>query len=590
MDYFRKKLTLCLLIVAAALLGIKCSPPTTAGTATETENVVGKLYQPDGTTPAVGVRVHIRPKKTLADTSGIGLSKRLAVLAATDSVVTDSAGRYAFGTTLDTGTYVIEATSGNDAVLIDSVAVTSKDSTDSLAPDTLKPAGALKGVIKLSEGGDPRKVFVLAFGIDRFAKVSIDGSFKFAGLAEAAYDLRLISSLDNYGVLDTVGVKVRSADTTNLDTISLPFTGIPTPKNVRISYDTLKQIVTLMWGKADTALVKSYNVYRRNVDSNTVAVRINTSPVVDTVYRDSTGVQDQTYEYRVAAMDKNATEGTKSAGMSVKVVGAFVVLQTYGKGQGSSQEQFVGLRAVAVDKNGNVYCVDDGNSRIQKFDSTGNFLLQWGTQGSSNGQFDRPMDIDIDSLGNIYIVDSQNQRIQKFDSSGNFIAMFGSSFNLPYSLAVHNGLLYVGEWNGQKVKKFDLDGNLIKEFSVPGAVHGISASDSAIFVIVNDKRLLKYSTEGALLDTIYTTGQYKQENGYMNDIQINGVFYDPIKDIYYLSDGTNKGFFGVDSSGNIVLQTKLEDLPDEVPQDIYLSHNGIYVALNSGFVQKYRNR
>lgn len=297
------------------------------GAETGNARIVGRLYQPGGKMPAAGVRMYIRSDTSLADTSGAGLFKKLA---ATDSVVTDSTGRFAFvGTTLNTGTtYVITGASGNNAVLIDSVAVKNKTLTDTLAPDTLKPAGAIKGVIKLSEGGDPRKVFVLAFGIDRFAHVNADGSFKFQGLAEAAYDLRLISGLDNYGVLDTFGVPVGSADTTNLDTISLPFTGIPTPKNVKISYDTLKQIVTLTWSKADTALVKSYNIYRRNVDSNTVAVRINGSPVVDTVYRDSTGMQDQTYEYRVAAVNKNATEGVQSTGVSVTAVSVFYVANT----------------------------------------------------------------------------------------------------------------------------------------------------------------------------------------------------------------------------------------------------------------------
>jgi hypothetical protein len=311
----------CLLLAGCGLLATRCSSPTKiAGNSSQTPNaVVGILYQPDGKTPATGVRVHIRPQKTLADTFGTGLSKRLAVLAATDSVVTDSAGRYAFDTTLDTGTYVVEAASGNNAVLIDSVTVKNKAATDTLAPDTLKPAGALKGVIKLSEGGDPRKVFVLAFGIDRFAKVNADGSFKFAGLAEAAYDLRLISSLDNYGVLDTVGVSVRSGDTTDLDTIRLPFTGIPTPKNVRISYDTLKQIVTLTWNKADTGLVKGYNVYRKYQSPDSNFVKLNNGILLDTFFLDTNAQLDQSYDYFVRALDTNMNEGLNSQITTVKI-------------------------------------------------------------------------------------------------------------------------------------------------------------------------------------------------------------------------------------------------------------------------------
>ena len=196
----------------------------------------------------MGVRVVIRPRTTLADTSRLGLSKRMADTA---SAVTDASGRFVIDS-IDTGTYVIEAASGNNAVFIDSVVVKRTDSTLNLPPDTLKPAGAIKGVIRLSEGGDPRKVFVLAFGVDRFAGVEADGRFRFQGLAEASYRLRIISTLDNYGVVDTV-TTVRSADTTDLDTIELPFTGIPTVKGLTLIYDRLRQIVTLRWNRADTA-------------------------------------------------------------------------------------------------------------------------------------------------------------------------------------------------------------------------------------------------------------------------------------------------------------------------------------------------
>jgi hypothetical protein len=365
-----------LLLTLTFLCCVK-SPITNNGTGstTETAMVRGMLYLPDGKTPASGVRVHICPKNSLADTSGTGLSKRAAVLSATDSVVTDSAGRYAFDTTLDTGTYVIAGASGNNAVLIDSVPVKSKDTTVILPPDTLKPVGALKGVIRLSEGGDPRKVFILVFGVDRFARVDTSGYFKITGLAEGKYDLRLISSLDNYGVLDTNAVPIRSADTTDLDTISLPFTGIPTPKNVSLSYDTLKQIVTLVWSKADTALVKSYSVYRRNVGSNTVAVRINLSPVADTVYRDSTGVQDQTYEYVVAAVNSANMEGTKSAAVSASVSSAFKLLDSLylGYSYGSSKTIYNGDSLLVDRTNDKITTIDTSLTILSSFDLPSGF-------------------------------------------------------------------------------------------------------------------------------------------------------------------------------------------------------------------------
>jgi hypothetical protein len=428
-----------------------------AGGGTETGNpaVVGILYQPDGHTPAAGVAVHIRPKKTLADTAGIALSKRAAVLAATDSVVTDSAGQYAFDTTLDTGTYVIEAANGNNAALIDSVAVKTKTTTDTLAPDTLKPVGALKGVIKLSEGGDPRKVFVLAFGIDRFARVNADGSFKFSGLAEAKYDLRLISSLDNYGVLDTNAIPVVSADTTNLDTISLPFTGIPTPKNVRIAYDTLKQIVTLTWSKPDSALVNGFNVYRRNVDSNTVLKPLNTNPITDTLYRDSTGIQDQTYEYRVAAVDKNATEGTKSAGVSVKVVGLYQLMDSISVPFNS------GLVGFDISSTGNIFGACD--SSIQEYDPV--------TKATTN----------------TWIVPD-------------------SAIALTNIALVNDSVLLLAEQHA--LVKFSTRTGAISKWNMVDEVSDIAATDSTVYFISGtspDFQLCKMDLHSGKIDTVLTT-------------------------------------------------------------------------------------
>ena len=75
---------------------------------------------------------------------------------------------------------------------------------------------------------------------------------------------------------------------------------------------------------------------------------------------------------------------------------------------GSGSDQGTGI---AVDSSGNVY-VSDHDNRVQKFDSGGTYITQWGTQGSGNGQFSYPWSITADSSGNVYVLDSGNNRIQ----------------------------------------------------------------------------------------------------------------------------------------------------------------------------------
>src|SRR5919112_1846680 len=86
--------------------------------------------------------------------------------------------------------------------------------------------------------------------------------------------------------------------------------------------------------------------------------------------------------------------------------------------EGVGEGQFKLPHGVDIDSSGNVYVVDTGNFRVQKFDSNGKFITMWGSRGSEKGQFDDMHGIDVDSSNNVYVSDSNNHRIQKFDSNG----------------------------------------------------------------------------------------------------------------------------------------------------------------------------
>ena len=100
--------------------------------------------------------------------------------------------------------------------------------------------------------------------------------------------------------------------------------------------------------------------------------------------------------------------------------------------EGSADGDFTSPWHITVDGVGNVYGVDAGANRIQKFDANGNFLAKWGTEGIGWGspypgpQFVGPTDIAVDTAGDFYVADSGNYRVQKFDANGTFITKFGS--------------------------------------------------------------------------------------------------------------------------------------------------------------------
>ena len=87
-------------------------------------------------------------------------------------------------------------------------------------------------------------------------------------LAEQGHRVRLLTTTPNYLVMDT-SFTVTSGITTTLPPIQLRYNGIPVPAGLHIQYDTMKQIVTLIWNKPTTGTkIKGYTVFRGNADSN----------------------------------------------------------------------------------------------------------------------------------------------------------------------------------------------------------------------------------------------------------------------------------------------------------------------------------
>jgi sugar lactone lactonase YvrE len=73
---------------------------------------------------------------------------------------------------------------------------------------------------------------------------------------------------------------------------------------------------------------------------------------------------------------------------------------------------------VAVDRDGNVYILDTGNTRIQKFGPDGKFLASIGRKGQGPGEFIMPDGIDFDRDGNLVVGDSAQSRLHVIIGGG----------------------------------------------------------------------------------------------------------------------------------------------------------------------------
>ncbi len=109
-------------------------------------------------------------------------------------------------------------------------------------------------------------------------------------------------------------------------------------------------------------------------------------------------------------------------------------LDTWGNIRDDELKSTAGL---AVDRQGSVYISewywtsDDGwvtytlHSRVRKLNPDGSLVTQWGDTGTGNGQFNGPHGVAVDSNDNVYVADSFNHRIQKFTSNGTFLNKWG---------------------------------------------------------------------------------------------------------------------------------------------------------------------
>lgn len=230
---------------------------------------------------------------------------------------------------------------------------------------------------------------------------------------------------------------------------------------------------------------------------------------------------------------------------------------------GSGNGQFQIANSIAIDQTGNMYVSDGSPNRVQKFDSSGNYLLQWGTFGTGNGQFNSPRGIAIDSSGDLFVADYVNDRVQKFDSSGNYLSQFGTSgigngqLDAPYGITIDSqDNIFITEDKNHRVQKFDSSGNYLLKWGSFGTGNGqfnspfgiaIDSQDNVYVAGIVNNRVQKFDENGNFL---LKFGTFGTGNGQFDEA--NAVAIDSTGNIY-VTDRHNDRVQKFDSSGNYVL-------------------------------------
>jgi hypothetical protein len=91
-----------------------------------------------------------------------------------------------------------------------------------------------------------------------------------------------------------------------------------------------------------------------------------------------------------------------------------------GAEDGRSWEMLSGVRAVAFDRQDNLYVLDGGNHRVLVFDGRGRFVRQIGKQGRGPGELISPVQLAVTPTGDVVVSDLGRRAYSVFGRDGTF--------------------------------------------------------------------------------------------------------------------------------------------------------------------------
>jgi hypothetical protein len=203
--------------------------------------------------------------------------------------------------------------------------------------------------------------------------------------------------------------------------------------------------------------------------------------------------------------------------------------------------------SVRVDKDDNVWQLDEGSNMIIKYNTSGRpvfwlgrtleavdyleeYLEHEGTGYYQSvdriitahpiggmGEFNRPTDVTWDSKGNIFVSDGyNNSRVVKIAPDSTWVKVVGTfgngvnQFHIPHSIACDNhDILYVGDRNNSRIQVYDTDLNYLRTYTGMGSPWGVSVNPgSEQYLFSGDGttgKIYKMSLDGKMIGWAQTS-------------------------------------------------------------------------------------
>jgi sugar lactone lactonase YvrE len=254
---------------------------------------------------------------------------------------------------------------------------------------------------------------------------------------------------------------------------------------------------------------------------------------------------------------------------------------------------------IVQDDTGNIYILDAGNCRVQKFDSEGKYIDTFGREGQGPGEFNTPTSLDIDANGNLIVSDPIGRKIQVFSTEGSLRkTMTLTKHPLSEAYALNSGLLAIKgtvgyDFEGKDdeplpklICLLDSEGNIEREFGEMfdykhrllnhrgNVFHFVTDQNDYIYLsFVHQNRIDKYSPEGRLLwkaDRVINYSTKPLDKGKIERTGTSQSYYSP---------RMNKCSVGiaVDSKGRVWVVTLNRQIKEE--EVVYMITRGTQTGM-----------
>lgn len=289
------------------------------------------------------------------------------------------------------------------------------------------------------------------------------------------------------------------------------FLGCALPVVALLTTVSLASAQTLFVGTESGGKVMSYNVATGSVTNNSLVsgftniYSLTTSS--DTLYVGDIGnSKTGAYGFNGSTINATLVSGYKPIGLSVS--GTTLLVGNYQAGTISSFNATTGtsithplitgsgqIWGFAQDSSANIYLVDRGTGKLEKYSSNGTHLTTLATGLGSYGPFGIAVD---NSTGDVYVAQYSNSAIGKWEAGSGNYTYFRSSqadINQPTGLAIRDGHLYVGNYGTGTVTSYNLSNGT--KYNEANWITGVSGVTAIAFIPEPGSALLVMSA-GAL--------------------------------------------------------------------------------------------